>query len=109
MAYMAIEGHNGNNGNGDSCPAPRGKNGQFLKGNPGGPGSPLAKEAVNIRSIWVEAVKAGFTAQAAKGVFDRLVSIARNADRDRDAVAAASELLSRIGMTKNEDLGTVQK
>jgi hypothetical protein len=92
------------NGNGDSRPAQRGPNGRFLAGNRGGPGSPLAKQAVNARSIWLAAVKAGFTAELAKGVFDRLVDIACNAERDRDAVGAAAELLSRIGVAKNEDV-----
>ena len=79
---------------------PRGKDGTFQRGHPGGPGNPLAAKLIPIRQIWLDAVRQKFTPEVACGVFDKLVDIALHSENDRASVMAAGELLSRIGIHK---------
>ena len=70
---------NGSNG--------RASNGQFGKGNPGGPGNPRAKTVAILRSMLLDAV----TENDIRAVVQMLVAKAKDGD-----IPAARELLNRI-------------
>ncbi len=74
-------------------PSPNGRNGarnaqgQFTKGNPGGPGNPYAKQVARVRSLVLEAVGD----KDLRAIINALVERAKGGD-----VAAAREVLNRL-------------
>jgi hypothetical protein len=89
------------NGNGDSHPlAGRDERGRFLPGHPlGGPGSPLAAQAVALRGTWLSAGRKLITPEIAERLVNELLRIATKATRDRDRVAAVATLVDKLGMS----------
>jgi hypothetical protein len=90
-----------NNGNhdGDARPLARGPNGQFLKGNRGGPGSPLARQAVSLRSTWLEAGRKVITPQVAERIIQNAVRISLEGENDRDQLAASTFIVQELGLS----------
>jgi hypothetical protein len=74
----------------------RDQHGRFTKGNPGGPGNPLAAKVSRLRSALIEAV----TEDDIRQIAEMLVGLARGGD-----MAATKELLLRtLGRPVEPDL-----
>ena len=92
---MASDG----NHNGDARPLMRGPDGRFLKGNRGGPGGPLARQAVSLRSTWLEAGKKIITPQVAEQILQNAVRISLEGENDRDQIAASTFIVQELGLS----------
>jgi hypothetical protein len=90
---------NDGNHNGDARPLARGPNGRFLKGNAGGPGSPLARQAVSLRNTWLEAGKKIITPQVAEQLIQNALRISLEGEHDRDQIAASTFLVQELGLS----------
>jgi hypothetical protein len=87
---------NGQNGNG------RNHNGQFAKGNPGGPGNPGLKFLAEHRRKFAEAVTPQIVADAVKVLVDVMTD---DKAKDADRISAAREILDRsIGRPTSTDV-----
>ena len=77
----------------NATPSPNGSNGQFAKGNAGGPGNPYARRVARLRGLLLDAV----TDDDLKAIVAAMVEKAKAGD-----LAAAREVLTRtIGKADN--------